>query len=45
MHQLTVINGGDADPLFDYLKEQAPGTLTLRSNGILQNSLLIKTVK
>lgn len=27
MHQLTVINGGDADPLFDYLKEQAPGTL------------------
>ncbi|MGM9904440.1 glutathione peroxidase [Enterococcus sp. 10A9_DIV0425] len=28
MHQLTIINGSNADPLFDYLKEEAPGTLT-----------------
>ncbi|KKK35853.1 glutathione peroxidase [Salinicoccus sediminis] len=27
MHQLTVINGKDAAPLFKYLKEQAPGTM------------------
>jgi glutathione peroxidase len=27
MHQLTVINGKDADPLFQYLEEQAPGTM------------------
>jgi len=27
MHQLTVINGKQADPLFQYLEEEAPGTL------------------
>lgn len=27
MHKLTVINGKDADPLFRYLEEEAPGTL------------------
>ena len=28
MHTLTVINGKEADPLFLYLEEQAPGLLT-----------------
>ncbi|WP_375034991.1 glutathione peroxidase [Enterococcus gallinarum] len=27
MHQLTVINGTEADPLFQYLEEEAPGTM------------------
>ena len=27
MHQLTVINGKEADPLFQYLEEEAPGTM------------------
>lgn len=27
MHELTVINGKDADPLYKYLKEKAPGFL------------------
>lgn len=27
MHELTVINGKNTDPLFEYLKEEAPGGL------------------
>lgn len=34
MHQIIDINGPKADPLFDYLKKQAPGTL---SNAIKWN--------
>ncbi|MGL9755126.1 glutathione peroxidase [Enterococcus sp. DIV0181] len=28
MHQLVELNGAAADPLFAYLKENAPGTMT-----------------
>ncbi|EOH88927.1 glutathione peroxidase [Enterococcus villorum] len=34
MHQIIDVNGSNADPLFEYLKKQAPGTL---SNAIKWN--------
>ena len=27
MHDLVKVNGSDADPMFEYLKEAAPGSL------------------